>query len=159
ERVRAEHDPALRLRAEPRVACALDHLPVRVAVHPGAVADAVVARKVRRSLGRRDEVVARHAVVERERQGALPRLRPEPAGEVEGLLEDRPHTGLDRGELGELFRNADPEPVQPLVSRQLYGLRQLYRRRVARVSARDDRIEERAVADRPGDWSDLVEAR
>ena len=77
ERVGAEHDPPLGLVAEARVACPLDHLAVRRCVDARAVADAVVAGEVGRGLGRRDQVVARHPVVEGERQVAVADLGPE----------------------------------------------------------------------------------
>ena len=74
ERVRAEHDATLRLGAEAFVPRPIDHLAVRRALDARPEAHAVVAREVRRRLGRRDEVVARHSVAIGEREVALPHL-------------------------------------------------------------------------------------
>ena len=72
ERVRAEHDAALRLGAEALPARArVERGEVAVACGAVAVADAVVAGEVRARLGRRDEVVARRG-----------RSRPSAAGVV-----------------------------------------------------------------------------
>ena len=96
ERVGAEHDPPLRLVAEAGVTRPLDHLAVRRCVDARAVADAVVAGEVGRGLGRRDQVVARHPVVEGERQVALADLGPERPSRLDRRLERRAHAGLDR---------------------------------------------------------------
>src|SRR5947209_6380424 len=71
ERIRADHDATLRLVAEALVARALVHLEPLLRSRAEAVPDAVVAREVRRSLGRGDEVVAGHPVLDGERQRAL----------------------------------------------------------------------------------------
>jgi len=65
----------------------------------------------------------------------------------------------DRLVLGELGRHADAHALQVGALRQLHGLRQVDRRRVAGVAAGEDRIEERTVADVPRHRPDLVEAR
>ena len=73
ERVRADHDAPLDLRAETLAARALVHLDeVFGAVGAVAVAHAVEARQVRAGLGRRDDVVRRQGVLG-VRQAASPR--------------------------------------------------------------------------------------
>ena len=62
ERERAEHDPALHLVAEALRARALVEVEQRPVAGPLPVADAVVAREVRRRLGGRDHVVGGDAV-------------------------------------------------------------------------------------------------
>src|SRR5262249_12534152 len=159
ERVRAEHDPALWLVAEPRVASTRVQLTdVAVALGPVAVADAVVAGEVRGRFGGGDQVVAGQAEVDRARQAALLELRTE----LPCLLERRVHgfgdAGLDAFGLVQLLGNADPEASEVLGLGQLDRLRALDGGRVARVAPGDDPVEQRAVADCLRVGADLVEA-
>src|SRR5204862_429581 len=71
EGVRPEHDPALRLVAEPFVARARVELTdIALGLCSVAVADTVVAGQVRGSFRRGDQVVARQAEIDRARQAA-----------------------------------------------------------------------------------------
>src|SRR5262249_23921095 len=160
QRVRAEHDPPLRLVSEPFVPRARVQ-GANVAVAGGAepVADAVVAREVRGRLRGRDQVVARQPEVHRARQAALLDLGAELTRAAKRRVDLLGDTGLDAFGLVELLRDADPYTLQILGFGQLDRFRQLDRGRVAGVAPGDRPVEKRTVAHRLGDWADLVEAR
>src|SRR4029450_3235000 len=94
-RVGAEHDPPFGLVAEAGVPGLVVHLADVCAGDAEAVAHAVVAREVRRRLGRRDEVVAGEPVLDRPRQRRLPHLRAELAAELDRPLRKLLHARLD----------------------------------------------------------------
>src|SRR5215218_1541985 len=160
ERVRAKKDPPLRLVAEALVPRALVHLrDVVVAdVRAVAVPHTVVAREVRRRLGGSDQVVARQAVFDRTRKRALLDLRAELAAVVDRAPYRVGHAWLDALRLVQLLRHADANAVQILGVRQL-DRRNVHGRRVARVAAGDDLVEEGRVANGLRGRPDLVERR
>src|SRR5581483_12030929 len=120
--------------------------PVVAVLCAASVADAVVARVIRRRLRGSDHVVAREPVLDRARQRALLDFRAELLGPRERGAHGPDYTRLDPLRLVHLLRDADAEAGESLPLRQLDG-RDVDRRRVARVAARDHRIEKRAVAD------------
>ena len=160
ERVGSEHDPALRLVAEPFVTGARVELTdVPVALGTMAVTDAVVAGQVRGRFRGRDQVVAGQAEVDRARQAAGLDLGTELSRELQRAIDLLADAALDSLGLVQLLRDADPEAAEVLRFGQLDGLRKLDRRRIAGIPPGDDPVEQRAVADRLRDRPDLVEAR
>ena len=159
ERVGAEHDPALRLVAEAGVARLLVHLANVGAVDPQPVAGAVVPGQVRGSLGGSDEVVAGEPELDRAREARLPHLGAELAAELDRPVDRVLDAWLDSLRLVQLARDADADALQVLALRDLDRLGQLDGRRVARIPARHDAVEQRVVADRLRHRADLVEAR
>ena len=138
QRVGAEHDAALHLGAEARVARRLVHR--RAGPSPSdaqAVAHAVVARQVRRRLGRRDEVVGRRSRSSRVRQLELDDLGAERRGRLDRRLERAAHAGLERRRRSSSLRHADAQARRssPLGQRDRLGQRRRARR-VARVVGR-----------------------
>ena len=105
------------------------------AVGSQAVAHAVVAREVRRGLGRRDEVVAGEPVLDGARQLALVDLGAELRGEVDRAPHGVGDARLDALGLVHLARHADADAVEPR-PRADDDLRDVDRGRVARVAAR-----------------------
>ncbi len=89
------------------------------AIRPQPVANAVVAREIGRRLGRGDQVVAGEAVLDGERQRALPDLGAELARLLDRRLDRRLHARLDPLDLVQLARDADPQSLQALALRQL----------------------------------------
>ena len=158
ERVRTDHDPALRLVAEAGVARLHDHLAEVGAVVAQPVAHTVVAREVRRRLGRRDEVVAGDAVVDGPRERAFLHARAEGLGQLERLVHRRRDARLDPVHPVHLLGHADPQALEVFRRREL-DRRHVDGRRVVLVAAGDDRVEVRAVANVPRDRTDLVERR
>ena len=158
ERVRPEHDPALRLGAEALVARPVDHLLVARPLRTQPVAHAVVAREVRGRLRRCDQVVARHPVAHGARERALPHLRPQLLGERDRLVDGLPHSGLDALRFVQLGRHAHTHPGERVALGKHDGARQLGRRRVIRVASGDDRVQEGDVADGLRYRADLIEA-
>src|SRR5215208_2372229 len=158
ERVRAKKDAPLRLVAEALVARALIHL--RDVIVGDAVAVAVphtvVAREVGRGLGGSDDVVARQAVFNRTRKRAFLDLRAELAAEVDRAPYRVGHAWLDALRVVQLPRHPDTDAAQVLAVRQL-DRRNVHGRRVARVSAGDDLVEEGCVANGLRGGPDLVE--
>src|SRR5207244_8774714 len=71
--------------------------------------DAVVAGQVGGGLGRRDQIVAGHAVLDRARQLALPQLGAELAAECDRGVDRGLDAGLDAFRLVELARDADAQ--------------------------------------------------
>src|SRR5437868_13947884 len=98
------------------------------------VADAVVARQVRGSLGGRDQVVAGQPELDGARQRALLDLRAEPARELDRTSDGSCNAGLDALGLVQLRGDADAEAPQIAVFRQLDLLGELDGCRVARVA-------------------------
>ena len=113
QRVGAEHDAPLHLGAEARVARRRVHVRDVVAVDAEAVAHAVVAREVRRRLGRRDQVVRRDGV--RRRAAARPcrpgarRFEPRPRRRTAS------RTAGSSPSLGHLVGDADAQPGHTFV--------------------------------------------
>ncbi len=123
-----------------------------------AVADAVVPGQVRRGLRGGDQVVAGHPELDGARQGRLPHLGAELAAELDCSLHRVVDAGLDALGLVQLLRHADAQALEVLGLGELDRLRQVDGRRVQRVAAGDDPVEERRVADRLRERADLVEA-
>lgn len=155
KRVVADHDAALDFLAELLVARVRHHLDEVLAVDALAVADAVVALEVRRSLSRRDEVVRGDRVL-RVRQGDLDDFCAELLvlldGRAHGLFDLRVHA-LDEV----LLRQANLEALDVLdeglrVVRHLCGAR----RGVHLIVARNDVEQVRAVRDVARQRADLV---
>ena len=158
QRVGAEHDPPLRFITKACIAGLLDHLTIRPGLQTRAVAYAVVPGKVRGGFRRSDQVIARHAVVERERQIALADLGAELAGRFDRGLERGAYAGFDPGQVPDLLWDPDSQTGQTLGRWQLDRLRQLDGRRVVDVASRDDRVQQCRVADGLRNRTDLVEA-
>ena len=151
ERVRAEHDPALRLVAEPRVARA--HRTARGRrrrLDAQPVADAVVAGEVGRRLRRGRSGSSRAGRTRPSAGGSYsptsaPSSRQSSIARVDGLA----HARLDALGLVQLLRDADAQAASgPRASGISTGSGSVDRGRVVRVAAGDHRVEERAVARR-----------
>src|SRR5947208_1854166 len=113
QRVRPEHDAPLGLVAEALVPRALVQLgQVVVDVGAVAVADAVVACKVGRGLGGRDQVVARQPVLDRSRQAAFGHVCSELGAEIDRALDGFADSGLDALRLVQFGRDADAHALQ-----------------------------------------------
>ena len=114
QRVGAEHDPALDLGAEARLARLGVHLQQRAGLLAEAEADAVVAGEVGAALRGRDQVVRGQAVRRVREVRGLDR-RAELARDLERLLERLQHARLD-ALAGELLRHAEADALE-VVSR------------------------------------------
>ncbi len=143
--VGAEHDAALHLVAEALVAGLLHQLDERRRSRRAvAVADTVVAGQVRGRLGRGDEVVAGEAVLDGERSSHSSTLAPSSTALSSAARTAALHAGLDPLDLVQLARHADPQAGQILCPPGSRPARAVDRRRVRRIAAGDDRVQERA---------------
>ena len=144
---------------KPVVARAHHHLAEVLAVDAQAVADAVVAREVRRRLGRRDEVVAGERRT-RPSSGSAHSSTSAPSDSASSIAART--AALTPGSIPSASFISFGTPIRrPFRSSRR---RQLDRRhvdggRVVLVAAGDDRVEERAVAHVLRDGPDLVEGR
>ena len=108
-----------------------------VAVDAQAVAHAVVAREVRRRLGRRDQVVGGEPVRRRRHRDRARPWRPAASSAAAAASTAAAHLGLDALVVGQLLDDADAQPGDAVVERREQRRRGLGdRRRVARVVAR-----------------------
>ena len=146
-------------RPKPGVARARVHVGDVGAVDAQPVAHAVVAREVRRRLGRRDEVVRGEPVHRRRHRDPLG-LRARVGQRARRRLDRGLHVGLDALGVGELLDDADPQALDAaleLVEQRRRGRGD--RRGVARVVPADHLEQQRGVGDRRRERTDLVERR